>query len=65
LVPAAAAARLDTTLLPFLLFADPATGQARLLYRRYDGDYSLLIPMNDAATNHGVERANSLDDAAA
>ncbi|HWG26778.1 sigma 54 modulation/S30EA ribosomal C-terminal domain-containing protein [Actinospica sp.] len=64
-MPAAAAARLDTTLLPFLLFADPATGQARLLYRRYDGDYSLLIPMNDAATNHGVERANSLDDAAA
>lgn len=57
LVSTAAAARLDTTLLPFLLFADPATGRGRLLYRRYDGDYGLLIPVNGAATNHGVERA--------
>jgi hypothetical protein len=57
LVPVAAAARLDTTLLAFLLFADPATGQGCLLYRRYDGDYGLLIPRNGAATNHGAERA--------
>jgi hypothetical protein len=56
LVPAVAAAHLDTTLHPFLLFADPATGQGRLLYRRYDGDYGLLIPTNGAATNHGAER---------
>jgi hypothetical protein len=45
LVPAAAVARLDTTLLPFLLFADPESGDGRLLYRRYDGDYGLLIPI--------------------
>jgi hypothetical protein len=52
LVPVAAAARLDTTLLPFLLFADPATGQARLLYRRYDGDYGLVTPTSTEPGNH-------------
>ncbi|MFI6166018.1 sigma 54 modulation/S30EA ribosomal C-terminal domain-containing protein [Nocardia sp. NPDC051052] len=30
--------------LPFLLFTDPATGRGRLLYRRYDGDLSMVEP---------------------
>lgn len=37
-----AAARLCRDGLPFLFFADPATGRARLLYRRFDGYLAIL-----------------------
>lgn len=64
MAPAAAAARLDTTLLPFLLFTDPASGDGRFLYRRYDGDYGLLIPIEAAAAEDRGDSLNSVEDAA-
>ena len=36
--------RLDLTDLPFLFFADPATGRGTVLYHRYDGHYGLITP---------------------
>lgn len=54
MTPDAATARLNASTLPFLLFADAATGAARLIYRRYDGDYSLLIPASEVSN---AERA--------
>ena len=42
LTATAAAARLDQTGAPHLFFAEPATGRGYVLYRRYDGDYTLL-----------------------
>lgn len=36
--------RLDLTGMPFLFFADEATGRGRVLYRRYDGHYGLISP---------------------
>lgn len=34
----------EPTALPFLFFAEPASGRGRLLYRRYDGHYGLVRP---------------------
>jgi hypothetical protein len=42
LTATAAAARLDRTEAPFLFFAEQSTGRGYLLYRRYDGHYTLL-----------------------
>ena len=39
---------LDTDTLDWVFFRDASTGRARLLYRRYDGNYGLLVPANDA-----------------
>jgi ribosome-associated translation inhibitor RaiA len=36
--------RLNLTGLPFLFYADAATGRGRLLYHRYDGHYGLVRP---------------------
>jgi hypothetical protein len=36
--------QLDGTSRPFLFFADLVTGRGRVLYRRYDGHYGLIIP---------------------
>jgi hypothetical protein len=43
--------RLDTTELPFLFFADPATGRGRVLYHRYDGHYGLITPAETGAVD--------------
>jgi hypothetical protein len=32
---------------PFLFFADEATGRGTVLYRRHDGDYGLILPTSD------------------
>ena len=29
---------------PFLFFTDEDTGRGNVLYRRYDGDYGLVVP---------------------
>lgn len=42
LTATAAAERLNTTGAAHLFFAEPATGRGYVLYRRYDGDYTLL-----------------------
>lgn len=42
LTASAAAARLDQTGMTHLFFAEPATGNGHLIYRRYAGDYTLL-----------------------
>ncbi|GGK63305.1 hypothetical protein GCM10011591_39490 [Nocardia camponoti] len=34
--------------LPFLFFTDSDTGRGHLLYRRYDGDLTLIIPLESA-----------------
>ncbi|WP_328411687.1 sigma 54 modulation/S30EA ribosomal C-terminal domain-containing protein [Nocardia sp. NBC_00403] len=39
-----AAARLCRGGLPFLFFTDPGNGRGRLLYRRYDGDLTIVVP---------------------
>ncbi|HEX6198490.1 MAG TPA: sigma 54 modulation/S30EA ribosomal C-terminal domain-containing protein [Jiangellaceae bacterium] len=44
LTVAEAKERLDATGLPFLFFAEPASGRGRVLYRRYDGHYGLIRP---------------------
>jgi ribosome-associated translation inhibitor RaiA len=44
LTVAEARKQLDATGLPFLFFAEPATGRGRVLYRRYDGHYGLVRP---------------------
>lgn len=44
LTVAEARKRLDATSLPFLFFAEPASGRGRVLYRRYDGHYGLVRP---------------------
>ncbi|UGT60838.1 sigma 54 modulation/S30EA ribosomal C-terminal domain-containing protein [Nocardia asteroides] len=44
LTKAAAAHRLCRAGLPFLFFTDTATGRGALLYRRYDGDLTLVTP---------------------
>jgi ribosome-associated translation inhibitor RaiA len=36
--------QLNGTGRPFLFFADPGSGRGRVLYRRYDGHYGLIIP---------------------
>jgi hypothetical protein len=36
--------RLNAMGLPFLFFAEPASGRGRVLYRRYDGHYGLITP---------------------
>lgn len=36
--------RLNLTGLPFVFFADAATGRGHVLYRRYDGHYGLISP---------------------
>jgi len=36
--------RLDATGLPFVFFAESASGRGRVLYRRYDGHYGLVAP---------------------
>ena len=42
---AEAVERLNLTGWPFVFYADPATGRARVLYRRYDGHYGLITPV--------------------
>ncbi|MFQ6394084.1 sigma 54 modulation/S30EA ribosomal C-terminal domain-containing protein [Nocardia sp. KC 131] len=42
-----AAARLCGGGLPFLFFTDQGTGRGRLLYRRYDGDLTIVVPTDD------------------
>jgi hypothetical protein len=37
--------QLDATGLPFLFFAEPTSGRGRVLYRRYDGHYGLVRPV--------------------
>jgi ribosome-associated translation inhibitor RaiA len=44
LTVAEARKQLDATGLPFLFFAEPASGRGRVLYRRYDGHYGLVRP---------------------
>jgi ribosome-associated translation inhibitor RaiA len=44
LTVAEARKQLDATGLPFLFFAEPASGRGRVLYRRYDGHYGLIRP---------------------
>jgi ribosome-associated translation inhibitor RaiA len=39
-----AIARLELVGLPFVFFADPATGRGAVLYHRYDGHYGLITP---------------------
>lgn len=36
--------RLELAGWPFVFFRDPATDRGRLLYRRYDGHYGLIVP---------------------
>ncbi len=40
----AAVDRLEQTGWPFVFFRDATSGQGRLLYHRYDGDYGLITP---------------------
>jgi ribosome-associated translation inhibitor RaiA len=35
---------LDLTDRPFVFYLDPASGRGRVLYRRYDGHYGLIVP---------------------
>jgi hypothetical protein len=35
---------LDEGDLPFVFFVDPLTRRGRVLYRRYDGHYGLIVP---------------------
>jgi len=44
LIEEAAATRLCRKGLPFLFFTDADTGRGRLLYRRYDGDLTIVVP---------------------
>lgn len=44
LTPRRAADRVNRYGLPFLFFADPTTARGNLLYRRYDGDLTLITP---------------------
>lgn len=46
LTQAEAIERLNVTGLPFLFYADEASGRGRVLYRRYDGHYGLITPAN-------------------
>jgi ribosomal subunit interface protein len=39
-----AVAHLDVGGAPFVFFVDPVSGRGRVLYRRYDGHYGLIIP---------------------
>lgn len=39
-----AVAQLDATAVPFLFYAEPTAGRGRVLYRRHDGHYGLVIP---------------------
>ena len=39
---------LDLGDLPFVFFLDPEDGRGRVLYRRYDGHYGLIVPAEDA-----------------
>lgn len=45
LTVAEARKQLDATGLPFLFFAEPTSGRGRVLYRRYDGHYGLVRPV--------------------
>jgi ribosome-associated translation inhibitor RaiA len=38
---------LDETEAPFVFFVDPAAGRGRVLYRRYDGHYGLIVAVDD------------------
>jgi ribosome-associated translation inhibitor RaiA len=42
---------------PFVFFIDPDSGRGRLLYRRFDGHYGLIVPV-DEASRAGVADAN-------
>jgi hypothetical protein len=44
LTPGRAADRVNRSGLPVLLFTDPTTARGNLLYRRYDGDLTLITP---------------------
>jgi ribosome-associated translation inhibitor RaiA len=44
---AAARESLDDSAEPWVFFTDSATGRARVLYRRYDGHYGLITPVDD------------------
>jgi hypothetical protein len=35
---------LEETETPFQFFLDDATGRGEVAYRRYDGDYGLILP---------------------
>jgi ribosome-associated translation inhibitor RaiA len=39
---------LDLADLPFVFFLDPERGRGRVLYRRYDGHYGLIVPAEEA-----------------
>jgi hypothetical protein len=39
--------QLDNNPEPWVFFTDPATERARVLYRRYDGHYGLITPVDD------------------
>ncbi|MFX0574888.1 sigma 54 modulation/S30EA ribosomal C-terminal domain-containing protein [Nocardia nepalensis] len=45
LIEEAAVTRLCRKGLPFLFFTDADTGRGRLLYRRYDGDLTIVVPV--------------------
>ncbi|MEU0506382.1 sigma 54 modulation/S30EA ribosomal C-terminal domain-containing protein [Nocardia sp. NPDC005998] len=45
LLEEAAVTRLCRNGLPFLFFTDADTGRGRLLYRRYDGDLTIVVPV--------------------
>lgn len=47
LEPPEAIERLNLTGLPFVFFADAASGRGHVLYRRYDGHYGLISPAED------------------
>lgn len=44
LAPSEARKELDALDSPFMFFADEDTGRGNVLYRRYDGDYGLIVP---------------------
>lgn len=45
LIEEAAVTRLCRKGLPFLFFTDADSGRGRLLYRRYDGDLTIVVPV--------------------
>jgi hypothetical protein len=46
----AAVCRLRSHEMPFLFFTDATTRRGRLLYPRYDGDLTLITPVNESAS---------------
>ena len=39
--------RLDVGHEPFVFFVDAASGRGHVLYRRYDGHYGLIVPIDE------------------